>query len=163
MISLRSTCLALFLSFGLGFPLDFADAAVFTRVEKNYYDISGSSGRELKEAMHARGPHGYWAYTQWHVSWSSHCNIKLKITYTYPRWVDRDEAPAYLVRSWNRMMANLVAHEEGHGDHGIQAAKEISENDCRNAKGITRNWAAEDKRYDKRTNHGAREGVRLSN
>jgi len=139
-----------------------ANAAVFTRVVKNYYDVKGNTGHELKQQMNRNGPKGFWAYTTWYVRWTSNCVVNLKITYTYPRLANRETAPKQVVKNWDKMMKHLVAHEENHGNHGVQAAKEISENKCRKGKAITRRWAQEDKNYDKRTHHGAKEGISLA-
>ncbi len=139
-----------------------ANAAVFKRVVKNYYDVKGNTGYALKQQMKRNGPKGYWAYTTWRVKWTSNCIVNLKITYTYPRLANRETAPKQVVKNWDNMMKYLIAHEEGHGNHGIQAAKQISENKCRNGSKITKRWPTEDKLFDKRTNHGANEGIALA-
>lgn len=140
-----------------------AQAAPFVRTITEYYDISGSTGRELKAQMKKKGPQGYWAYTRWHVRWSSNCLVEVKITYTYPRLKNPEKTPLPVRKRWQTMMEKLVLHEEGHAQHGLNAASEIREAKCKKAKKIIKKWAAQDKIYDKKTRHGINQGVKLSN
>lgn len=132
-------------------------------VIKKYYEISGDTGRALKLMMKENGPKGFWAYTRWYVRWSSNCNVSVRITYTYPRLKDRETVPVALLRQWDRMMVKLVQHEENHGQHGINAAKEIRRKNCKNANAIIRKWDAIGKKYDRQTEHGKNEGIYLPN
>jgi len=138
-------------------------ALAFSRTSQTQlYDIAGSTAEELKDAMAQNGPHGYWAYTTWYVRWSASCEISVQINYTMPRWLDRDAAAPALREEWDRMMKNLWRHERGHAEHGFKAASEIEASHCAgDPHRITDKWAEEDKVFDEKTDHGARQGVRL--
>lgn len=126
------------------------------------YSIRGKSSAELRAQMAANGPEGWWAYTQWYVRWTGDCQVSLSIDYTMPKWENENAAPANLRTSWNRMIAKLWAHEQGHGRHGIEAAKEIIKSGCNgNPRDITDKWAEQDRVYDRETNHGVNQGVSL--
>lgn len=146
------------------FALLAADPALaFSRTSHtHFYDITGSTAGELQDAMARKGPHGYWAYTTWYVHWSADCEISVTIDYTMPRWLGHDAVPAALRDAWDRMMKNLWTHERGHAEHGFKAAGEIEASHCAgDPHRITDKWAEEDKVFDEKTDHGARQGVRL--
>jgi len=138
-------------------------ALAFSRTSHtHFYDISGNTAGEIRDALAQEGPHGYWGYTNWYVHWSAACEISVKIDYTIPRWLNRDTAPAPLRDEWDRMLKNLWRHERGHAEHGLKAAAEIEASHCAgDPHDITDRWAREDKVYDEETDHGARQGVRL--
>jgi len=139
-----------------------ADARPVVKTVWKYYPITGRTSRQLINQMRRKGPQGYWAFARWYVRWSGTCRTSVRITYTFPRWVDKNRAPASLRKAWDRMIRNLKRHERGHGQHGINAAREIEKSRCRfDPKRITRKWAAQDKIYDRRTRHGITQGVRL--
>jgi len=115
------------------------------RVE--YYEVSGSSARELKLAMHVLGPKGAQgvlpllssvATTRWDVSWQTHyslgegsCAIKsfstsVQVLTVLPKWPGR-VAGSSLAERWDRLMQDVSAHERGHAEHGILAAKAIQD------------------------------------
>ena len=133
-----------------------------TTVHTTFYSINGSTAAELNSQMKSRGPHGNWAYTRWYVRWSGSCQVTLEISHTYPRWTNEREAPGSLQRSWNHMMSRLQLHENGHAQHGKNAATEVERSGCRgNVMSIIQKWAAQDEVYDKQTNHGRTQGVAL--
>lgn len=126
------------------------------------YSICGATAAELRAQMAANDPEGWWAYTQWYVRWTGDCQVSLSIDYTMPTWEDENEAPAELQAAWNRMIDRLWLHEQGHGRHGLEAAKEIIQSGCEgNPRDITDKWAEQDRVYDRETNHGVRQGVSL--
>jgi len=126
-----------------------------------YYNVSGSTARELKNDMKQRGPKGYWAYARWYINWSGNCKVDLTINYIMPRWHNKSGAPRVLQDSWDKMIANLKAHEQVHGSHGIKATNAIVAANCKNPHQIITKWANEDKNFDARTGHGRRQGVVL--
>lgn len=130
-------------------------------VIKNYYNIQGVTSGELKAQMKQKGPKGFWAYAKWWVNWSGSCRISVKVTYTFPRWVNKKNAPKSLRDSWDRMIRQLWKHEKGHGRHGINAAKEIEKSRCTNPRQVIDKWVAQDKSFDLRTRHGRSQGVHL--
>ncbi|WP_027053386.1 DUF922 domain-containing Zn-dependent protease [Mesorhizobium erdmanii] len=99
-------------------------------VQTRTYDIAGSSGAALVEAMDSKGPrHGFMtraiATTAYTVDWdldaaesNGFCRIRqangtLNLSYTFPR-IASPVTPA-LKRRWNRFFAGVRAHEETHG------------------------------------------------
>ena len=126
-----------------------------------YYNVTGSTAKELKRNMKQKGPNGYWAYARWYINWSGNCQVDATIHYTMPRWQNKTSAPKSLQDSWDKMIAILKTHEEVHGSHGIKAANAIVEAKCQNAHEIITKWANEDKNFDARTGHGRRQGVVL--
>lgn len=75
--------------------------------------------------------------TDWHIEWracfeqsGTRCRIggvvsNVNVTYTLPRWADRDLAPAQLRERWDRYMASLDRHEKGHGEIALEVARLI--------------------------------------
>jgi predicted secreted Zn-dependent protease len=126
-----------------------------------YYNVTGTTAKELKKDMKQNGPNGYWAYARWYINWSGNCQVDVTINYTMPRWQNRTNTPKKLQDSWDKMIANLKAHEEVHGSHGIKAANAIVASKCQSAHDIITKWANEDKNFDARTGHGRKQGVIL--
>ncbi|WP_214473254.1 DUF922 domain-containing protein [Mesorhizobium sp. dw_380] len=99
-------------------------------IQTRTYDITGSSGAALVEAMDSKGPkHGFMthaiAQTAYTVDWkldgnqdNGFCRLQqvdgtLNLFYTFPR-VASPVTPA-LNRRWVRFFAGVRAHEETHG------------------------------------------------
>lgn len=139
-----------------------SNSAPSVSVKTKYYNIKGSSAKGLKQQMRRHGPKGYWASTTWRVHWSSKCKLSVAISYTYPRWSDKKKASPALRNKWDSMLKNLKKHEKRHGLFGINAAKEIEKSHCgKKNHSIVIKWAKQDKIYDRRTDHGRNEGVKL--
>lgn len=107
-----------------------ATAEIKVSVKRKNYDISGTNGAALLDAMDRRGPkHGFLTraiaqtgYTVgWQIEWAmanGTCRVKkatadLAITYTFPRVTTR--LPPDLNRRWTRFMDGVRMHEETHG------------------------------------------------
>ena len=163
--------------------------------EPSYYDIVGASAAELVAQMNSLGPidsndnKKVWAKARWRVNWryayhmeGSTClldkvTVSLRIEYTYPRWKNEADADEATRSAWTRFVSVLQKHERQHGQHGIDAAREVEpaigaiegRPTCEalaeeaNAVGqrITKKHAARDVEYDQRTHHGRDEGVHL--
>ena len=139
-----------------------APASMTTKTQINYYNIKGKTTQQLKWQMKNNGPNGYWAYVNWYVNLKTgSCHVSLKIKYTYPRWSDIHQAPKSLQQKWRRMIFALKKHEKGHARHGVEAAREINRNNCKNPQATIDKWAAQDKIFDQRTKHGLIQGVIL--
>lgn len=123
------------------------------------YPVDGVTARQILNQMGQRGPNGFWAYTSWYVRWTGDCKVSLEISYTMPKHINEAALPADLRARWTAMVAALAAHERKHGQHGVNAANEVFANGCRNGVAITNKWAEQDRALDRRTNHGASEGV----
>lgn len=146
-----------------GLGVGSAAAEVKATVTTKYYDIKGKSASQLKAQMKRHGPQGFWAYNNWYVRWTGDCKVSLEVDYTFPRWTNRGSAPAGLRDRWDRMIRNLIIHEQGHEQHGRNAAREIDETRCAgDPMEIIDKWANQDKVYDRKTHHGETQGVVLN-
>ncbi len=130
-------------------------------VKWKFYNVKALTAKELKKQMFKKGPNGFWAYAKWTVYWTVTCKVRVEIRYTFPKWVNKNEGSDALQSEWRAMTRALKAHEEVHGSHGINAAKEILASGCKKPRKIIRKWAKQDKVFDKKTRHGARQGVIL--
>ena len=158
-----------------------------------FYDIGGTSVGALWQNIGARGPRmnaGAWAgHARWDVHWTyewrevpegcqiENASTELAVTYTLPRWLDRDTADAGLAEKWDRFSMALRQHEEGHGANGRRAALRINatlrglqpRDTCEaliaaaddTARRIIDEEAVNDRLYDATTNHGLMQGVVL--
>lgn len=157
-----------------------------------YYDITGNSAHALRRQLNAKGPldvsgKRFDAYTRWRVQWhdryrptASGCEftsvtVSVEGTIIMPRWADESDAPQALEQDWNRYVAALHRHEQGHYVHGLDAAREIgalgqsfhAAGDCpafvadfnRQASAIIKRYAAMDETYDRDTDHGKTQGA----
>lgn len=156
-----------------------------------YYDVAGHSARELRDDLNNKGPldHGkrFDAHTAWRVTWTflyapegngckvTKVNASLDGTIELPRWQHRGDASPTLVGKWERYLAALRVHEDGHYAHGVAAEREIDAlgqsfritgsctamakafNDEANA--IVARYAAMDATYDRDTDHGRSQGA----
>ncbi|MEM9716211.1 MAG: DUF922 domain-containing protein [Pseudomonadota bacterium] len=126
-----------------------------------HYTIKGDTAVGLKAQMAQKGPDGFWGYSNWWVSWDGLCNVKVDITITMPKLAKNSGAPDALKEEFDRMYGVLLAHERQHGQHGIEAAKEVMAANCENTDPIFAKWQKADRDYDRRTKHGKTEGVVL--
>lgn len=158
-----------------------------------YYDVTGNDAQALRQQMSAKGPldHGkrFDAHTDWYVKWgyryrptATGCefiSVDVSVTGTIllPRWSHTDRASSALVQKWDRYLAALRLHEEGHYDHGADAAKEIEalaksfhdSGDCKamvaafneQARSIIEKYNALDVAYDRETDHGRAQGAQF--
>jgi predicted secreted Zn-dependent protease len=159
-ISRFAAALAAFLICSLALRNASAEPAV-SYVTKGY-DIWGTTSAELRAQMNKHGPRGNWAYTDWYVTWTPNCRVSLRITFTFPHWINQNDATNALRVEWTHMLTNLQTHEQGHAQHGRNAAAEVEASGCHgNPKSITDKWARQDKVYDDQTDHGRTQGVAL--
>jgi predicted secreted Zn-dependent protease len=108
----------------------------------SYYKITGTSARELRDAMNAKRPVGkdarpHDAITSWFVRWrytttggSPGCAVKtftvsLDLAMTLPQWTNESDATPQLLEQWRSYYAALLKHEEGHKAIGRSAAVDI--------------------------------------
>lgn len=166
--------------------------APLVTVETEYYDIYGWTAAELREQMVLfgvtwRDGKKYDAlttwFTRWRYTWESGLNsckitgvkTSVEVLHRYPKWVNKAEADPALQHRWERYMANLKTHENGHKDIGIAAADEIETaigqmppaRGCRaleaaaNGLGqeILERYRALEADYDRQTGHGRTQGA----
>lgn len=124
-----------------------------------YYKVKGNDPATITAFMNAKGPNGYWAYSNWYVSWSNACKVTVTLDYKFPKLQNRAKLSAAVLKKWDTMLAHLKAHEKQHGQHGINAGNAIAKDKCQNGDAIIRKWAKQDKVFDRKTNHGKKQGV----
>jgi len=155
-----------------------------------YYDVRGVTGEALLASMRANRPFTQHASTDWRVEWNYDClveageyilrsfNVRVRIRFTLPDWVDSERADKALQEEWKRYYGALQLHESGHAGFGIAAGKEMLR------RVNSREWRASDRKelkariddecdktlqefraleaaYDKQTDHGRTQGARL--
>jgi len=107
-----------------------ASAGTRAVVQTRTYDVTGSSGAALVDAMDSKGPrHGFMTHaiatTAYTVDWNLNareangfCRVQrangtLNLSYTFPRLAS--PATPALKRRWSAFFAGVRAHEETHG------------------------------------------------
>lgn len=158
----------------------------------NFYDVSGSSLREIRQSIVRSRPHKVDrdALTEWHIRTrcaaarirreyrSSGFTTTTTVRITLPRWHPPPEAPEELIQQWNRYIRSLTEHEIGHGRIAEAAAREMqrrvdllgtrsSSDEVLSAVEQVVNATLEEFRererdYDRLTEHGATQGAILS-
>ena len=127
--------------------------------------------------------------TDWHIEWracfepqGTRCRIggvlsTVHVTYTLPRWADRDAAPAPLQDRWDRYLASLATHEKGHGAVAQDVAGlieqalvgRVAEMGCealhaqstRIVDEVMQRGEALQRAYDRATDHGSTQGAQF--
>ena len=118
-----------------------AATGVETSTIRSYYDVAGSSAETILAQLRQLGPgdsSGRWAAsTRWNVNWffpylpdpagcsAGPVGVKLDITFTFPRWNPPPETSRELVERWNRYLAAIETHEQGHFDIAVAGAQEL--------------------------------------
>lgn len=132
-----------------------------------YYEIEGTTIRKLTLQMRAFGPKSprtgrpIRSETRPKVKVSGNCQVKLKLVYNMPRWVNRGEAPASVRRKWDGFYAALKRHERGHASLYRAGARELVKADCNGVSKIWRKSESASRRYDRTTRGGYLQGARL--
>ena len=155
------------------------------------YDVRGLTDRAIaaslaREARRVTGSR-FRGRHDWRIRWEyryaaddvAGCAITtsavhLESTTVLPRWVDRVHADSDLITKWDRYIAALREHEEGHRDRAYRAAAEIQRalrrlrtSSCtlmaaeanRVAQDLLRRHRRQQADYDRETNHGATQGA----
>jgi predicted secreted Zn-dependent protease len=167
------------------------DPRVAVSVVHDDYKITGNTAAGLRQQMNADGPldhdKHFDAHTEWNVRWTypfdrsgGGCStgpvtVTLTITYHFPEWGDESDGSRPLIDKWHKYLQALETHEDGHAEHGREAADDIigelsglppadacpTMDGIANAKAqaIIGRYAAEDVDYDRDTNHGATQGA----
>jgi predicted secreted Zn-dependent protease len=168
-----------------------AAASPIIRVSEELYDIRGSTAQELSLEMFRLGPSGEEGrrssgYTAWNIDWrfrpesrgsacmASWVEVQADIVITLPRWNPPPDAPRELRSQWDTYLAALRAHEEGHRDLAVAAARQVHARisgfltaSCqdferlvnREANLILDQLRADNLRYDEETGSGATQGA----
>ncbi|MFK7939559.1 MAG: DUF922 domain-containing protein [Roseovarius sp.] len=130
-------------------------------VSERPYKVDAITKQGLLFQMSTRGPVGFWAFTRTNVAWRGQCNVTVKIRYTMPEHAKPQAMPPQLQAEWTRMITAMRKHEEQHGQHAINAGREIEQAGCVNGLAILRKWRGQDRSFDVRTSHGKTQGVVL--
>jgi len=157
------------------------------------YDVRGSTAAQLRRDLARLGPRvgdrKYGGRTTWELTWTytlderpAECgiasyDIRMEVTTTLPRWVPDDDVSGKLVARWERFLAALTDHEQGHRRLGLEAATALerhvnempAEPTCDeleraiadDSEGIVRSYRESERRYDEHTRHGRSEGARF--
>ncbi|HIK55962.1 MAG TPA: DUF922 domain-containing protein [Synechococcales cyanobacterium M55_K2018_004] len=157
------------------------------------YNIVGDTAEALRSQMSQFGPEDrntgrrFDGFTSWNVDWKytyktihGECFIerpvvKTDIEITLPKWIPSSSAQTGLVERWNRYIAALTEHENGHRDHGILAGRAVAQmlsqlqgtSSCQelvtladqSGAQIVQRYAQADMDYDRETGHGATQGA----
>lgn len=129
-------------------------------------------------------------YTFWATQWTfdmaarpdgscglEHAQIALEVMMTLPEWHPNRHADPRLEQAWPGYLANLTGHEMGHRANGVKAAFAVRDalaamapmTDCQalaaaanaSANAVLDGYKGADAEYDRQTNHGAAQGMRL--
>jgi predicted secreted Zn-dependent protease len=159
----------------------------------DYFDVHGASSRELDAEIAAKGPVGENGlrsdgYTRWHIDWrfdmtsdgtrcmAQNITVDLDIRMTLPRWERPRSASPALVERWDKYLAALRLHEDGHRYRAEAAAADVrrtlqrerTARDCRAlehrlnslANSLLDELRRRQEDYDRETESGRRQGVR---
>lgn len=123
-------------------PAGSAQARPSITVKHSYYNVFGRTASELRDQM-KKSPLGsqskIWgvAKTKWQVTWRygfrqdsggchlNHVATSVQIIFLMPRWINSAEGTPDLRGRWQNFLKALQKHENGHKDHGVDAAQEI--------------------------------------
>jgi predicted secreted Zn-dependent protease len=112
-------------------------------LDLEYFDVHGSTARELREDLSRLGPvadNGVRgdAYTRWRINWkfdltergpdciAGNFQVDLTVTMILPRWIPPAGASADLVALWDQYSIALRSHEDGHHRIALAAAQEVT-------------------------------------
>jgi predicted secreted Zn-dependent protease len=108
------------------------------------------------------------------------CQIKtvtvtVKTTFTLPQWTPPAGTPQALIDRWNKHLAALQVHENGHKQLGIEAGTDflnqlkalpaatscaaLQQTAAQKRDTVKATFSQKHKNYDKTTNHGATQGA----
>lgn len=120
-----------------------ADAKVIIKERTKYYSVSGRDGKSLFRSIRQRGPKHRMTGHAIATTLTSikvrnmkfgirgrNCvvkdlNVFVDITYTYPRWRDRNRAKANVRSAWDAFDARVKRHEETHGRISREYARSL--------------------------------------
>ena len=121
----------------------FAEAGVKISERTKYYSVKGKTGVQLFGSILKKGPRkskkghaiattlsqlkiGKVRYkTKGKRCRAAPVTVRLKLTYTYPRWRNSRKASKRMRSSWNKFYARLQRHEKTHGRYSKDFAREV--------------------------------------
>jgi predicted secreted Zn-dependent protease len=118
-----------------------APAGLHVHTTRSSYPITGSTAAELRGAICLLGPtregHTYGAFTDWRIDWwfevaeepeglrVSAARVEAHVGVLVPRWRPPRSASPALAVEWERYIAAVEAHEQGHVDIAVEAARTL--------------------------------------
>lgn len=163
-------------------------------VDLRWYNVTGTDSKAMWQSISANGPKGddgrvFAGRTDWNLGYryqtrfrDGQCRVstvttRLAVVMHMPRWQDEGRAPRALRDRWQRYVAALREHENGHRDNGVAATAEVQarvsdlppQPDCGSfdaqartvANEIVARYVERDREYDRRTEHGLTQGARF--
>ena len=131
----------------------------------------------------------YAGRTRWDIQWKfrheqqgtscymKHAAVAVGIAQTLPKWRGESKGSASLKARWRKFIDALQRNEDGHKEHGLKAAGEIEAamlaikpaGNCEDleaaanaaAQAIVAKFQALDEEYDRKTDHGRKQGSML--
>lgn len=159
----------------------------FYPVEGN--DLISIQQSILKNGPIGESNQRFHAVTRWNTQWSyrwietndlcrlQDIEVNVDIEYVLPRLKTTAKQTQSIHRSWQKYYSALFKHEQQHKDYGVQAATEIErrllainkqmlcstlQSSLTNtAQQVLKKYDRLEKEFDKKTNHGINQGVRL--
>lgn len=161
-----------------------------------YYEVGGTTEREILAEMTRLGPKtadgtSFSGNSLWQADWDftyapspdrSECrlrtlSVRVELKQRLPRWRNRATASPGLGAKWDRYVAALAVHENGHDDIGRAVGAEVRRRlsaltrapTCqklhaaleREGQAVTEEFATKDAAYDTLTDHGGTQGARF--
>ena len=162
----------------------------------SHYDFFGSRAAEADKSFRQRllvsndfagQTKRFAGQADWYIEWSTclepvgaGCRVAgvtstVHVTYTLPRWADRDAASPALRARWDRYANNLLTHEKGHGTVALKVAHLLEKDlvgmtdlaDCEAVRSeatarvdrVMRKGETMQNEYDRWTEHGGTQGA----
>lgn len=122
--------------------LDAFPPGVAGSTDVTYYDVHGTTARELVAEMRRLGPKtetgaSFFGETHSPLRWDwktrhdgpnctvNDVNVYVRSEITLPRWTPPSDAPPALVEQWKQFLTALETHEIGHKDISGRAARDV--------------------------------------
>jgi len=141
---------------------EYYEGDVFVSNTYEYYTVSGSSLQDLMDDMAVNGPQGFWALTEWYVSWSADCELRVDSTITMPELSEDADLYEEEYAEWERMIEALEEHELGHVANGVGFAQDVLDLGCvMDMDSVRAPWIQADIDFDAETQHGVLTGATL--
>jgi predicted secreted Zn-dependent protease len=153
-----------------------------------YYEIYSKDWAGMRNEIDQKGPKGFHGFANWKVSYNyryntsagGQCSITSLVPQfegeiLLPHWVPGPDVSATQRQQWDRFIAALKVHEDGHIDHGTKLSAALAQlsgmqaPSCGEAESqvkkradeLIQRYSAMDAEYDRDTNHGATQGASL--